>query len=588
MKAFYVIFCVLMLGSGLKAQELQNHTPGLPATDALGRKLPTHKETGDIRNGKFVGLFYWTWLTNFARNPSHDLSEFLTEHPQALRNVNDPAWPDTGEYFHWGEPLFGYYRSTDEWVLRKHAEMLGEAGIDVIIFDCTNGSFTWKESYMQLCKVFSQARKDGVKTPQIAFMLAFGPNEGSKKAIEEIYADLYKPGTYQDLFFLWKGKPLIMAYPDNVSPEIRQYFTFRPGQPVYNEGPWREDHWGWLEIYPQHKFGVKIDGSCEQMTVGVSQNWSAEKGLSAMNAPNTFGRSYTHAHGQNTDPGAVNYGLNFQEQWDHALKADPEFIFITGWNEWVAGRQIEWQGQKNAFPDQFDQEKSRDVEPMKGGHGDNYYYQMIANIRKFKGMPKEPEPAAACGHIKINGKFDDWEDVRSEFLSHKGNTLHRNSEGFKGTFYQDNTGRNDIVRAKVAHDAKNLYFYVETAEDLTPSSDPKWMRLLIDTDRNKNSGWEGYDFIINRLSPSKKKAVLEKSNSNEWYWTKVGSVTYKVSGNRMEIKIPLLLLGLTPENIDIELKWSDNMQEDGNIMDFLVHGDVAPLGRFNYVYRSAK
>lgn len=588
MKGIHIILCVFILALAAKAQEPRSYTPGLPATDALGRKLPMHEDVGDIRNDKFVGLFYWTWHTYFAQNPSHDLSKFLTEYPHALKNVNDPAWPATGEYFHWGEPLFGYYRDTDEWVLRKHAEMLGEAGIDVIVFDCTNGSATWKESYMQLCKVFSQARKDGVKTPQIAFMLAFGPSEGSKKAIEEIYADLYKPGIYKELFFIWKGKPLIMAYPDNLSPELRQYFTFRPGQPVYNEGPWREDHWGWLEIYPQHKFGVRIDGSCEQMTVGVSQNWSAGKGLSAMNAPNTFGRSYTHANGQSTDPEAVNYGLNFQEQWDHALKADPEFIFITGWNEWVAGRQAKWQGQKNAFPDQFDQEKSRDIEPMKGGHGDNYYYQMIANIRRFKGMPREPEPSAPAGEIRINGKFDDWENVRPEFRSHKGNTLHRDSEGFKGTFYRDSTGRNDIVKTKVAHDAKNLYFYVETAENITPSDDPKWMRLLIDTDRNKKSGWEGYDFILNRLRPSKKKSVLEKCNSDEWNWTKAGLVTYKLSGNRMEIKIPLILLGLTPETIDIEFKWSDNMQEEGNIMDFLVHGDVAPLGRFNYVYRSAR
>ncbi len=27
------------------------------------------------------------------------------------------------------------------------------------------------------------------------------------------------------------------------------------------------------------------------------------------------------------------------------------------------------------------------------------------------------------------------------------------------------------------------------------------------------------------------------------------------------------------------------MQEDGNIMDFYVNGDVAPGGRFNFVYR---
>jgi hypothetical protein len=33
---------------------------------------------------------------------------------------------------HWGESAFGYYRSDDPWVLRKHAQMLSDAGVDVI------------------------------------------------------------------------------------------------------------------------------------------------------------------------------------------------------------------------------------------------------------------------------------------------------------------------------------------------------------------------------------------------------------------------------------------------------------------------
>ena len=38
------------------------------------------------------------------------------------------------------------------------------------------------------------------------------------------------------------------------------------------------------------------------------------------------------------------------------------------------------------FVDEFDQEHSRDIEPMKGGHGDNYYYQMVDYIRRYKGL----------------------------------------------------------------------------------------------------------------------------------------------------------------------------------------------------------
>jgi hypothetical protein len=592
---FLSVFC--LTGGDLSAQStLFNYSAGLPATDALGRKLPTYEEVGPLKKDKFVGIFYWTWHTQQSKNSdaAYNVMEILEKKPEAIHDYNDPIWPTSAQAgaFFWSEPLYGYYLDTDRWVLYKHAEMLADAGVDMVMFDCTNGSFIWKESYMALAEVFTEARKNGIKTPQIAFMLAFGPSEGSLEAMKEIYQDLYKPGLYQDLWFYWKGKPLIMAYPESLVDidgdeattqlhrEIRDFFTFRPGQPVYNKGPQRPDHWGWLEIFPQHGFVGTSENGFEQVTVGVSQNWSEERGLTAMNAPGSFGRSYTDKNGHSTNPGSVNYGLNFQEQWDRALELDPEFIFITGWNEWIAGRYEEWQQQHNAFPDQYSQENSRDIEPMKDGHGDNYYYQMVSNIRRFKGMPAELEYSPAK-NIEIDGEFGEWDGVFPEFRSHKGNTLERDSPGWGEFHYENTTGRNDIIRAKVTNDMKNLYFYVETAAPLTSPKDQAWMRLFIDVDSDKATGWEGYDFVINRMSP-KKKAAIEK-NIDQWQWDIVGEVDYAISGSELEVRIPYNTLGINGGS-EIEFKWSDNMQEDGNIMDFLLHGDVAPLGRFNYPY----
>ena len=200
--------------------------------------------------------------TNFAEQGVCIPSRVIADHPNAAFDYENPAWPKDINTCFWGEPLFGFYRDTDRWVLRRHAEMLADAGVDVIFFDCTNGSFTWRESYTALCEVFAEARRDGVQTPQIAFMLAFGPTEGSRDAIKQIYLDLYKPAVYDDLFFRWQGKPLIMAYPEMLGDvegdpeatalhrEIREYFTFRPGQPVYNRGPERADHWDGSRYIP--------------------------------------------------------------------------------------------------------------------------------------------------------------------------------------------------------------------------------------------------------------------------------------------------------------------------------------------------
>lgn len=573
----------------------QNYGNGLPATDALGRILADRGEVGEARE-KFVGLFYWTWHNNFAHLDVCIPSEYIAKAPEAAYDFHHPIWrKDITSHF-WGEPLFGFYRNTDRWVLRKHAEMLAEAGVDVIFFDCTNGSYTWKESYQALCEVFSQARKDGVDTPQIAFMMAFGPTSGSRVAMIDIYEDLYKPGTYKELFFLWEGKPLIMGYPEAFSEagdyqdrkeyydEILDFFTFRPGQPVYHAGPGRPDHWGWLEIYPQHGFGPKENGGFEQATVGTAQNWTAHNGLSAMNMPGAFGRSYTAEKGHSDNPEDVASGLNFQEQWERAIELDPDLIFITGWNEWIMGRFETWQNQPNAFPDQFDQEHSRDIEPMRGGHGDNYYYQMVDNIRRFKGMedtlPEEKDEL----EIKIDGNYGDWASAAT-YNAYKGNTIHRDSPGWGDLHYKDDSGRNDIICAKVAHDRKYIYFYVECNDIITPHTDEAWMRLFIDIDRNRNTGWEGYDYLLNRTSPETRITVERSSDS--WKWEKCGEAEFSVDGRCMEIAVPRNSLGLRKKDrISLEFKWADNTKSEGDIYDFYISGDAAPLGRFNYLYVS--
>ena len=66
----------------------------------------------------------------------------------------------------------------------------------------------------------------------------------------------------------------------------------------------------------------------------------------------------------------------------------PKFVFVTGWNEWVAQRFSSFAGYTapTIFVDLFSQEFSRDIEPMKGGYGDNYYFQLVNYIRKYKGV----------------------------------------------------------------------------------------------------------------------------------------------------------------------------------------------------------
>ena len=579
------------------------------ATDGLGRTLPTYEEAGEKNQEKFVGLFYWTWHYHHSQNrPARNVTEMLSKDPGAVRDFDNPVWTDDGDGIphYWNEPLFGYYTNVDEYVVRKHAEMIADAGVDVIIFDCTNGTEVWEDGYETLFKIFEEARVEGVNVPQVAFMLPFNAGEDPNTSLHNLYNNIYSKGRYKDLWFFWDGKPFIMA--DSAAldsektdeKEILDFFTFRRNEPGYftDDNYMSEENWGWCSDYPQTKYGKTLFGGTEQMCVSVAQN-AADGELVAMNSGgNVQGRSFTHGDYSYTyqkgeeivtvDSSVENsllYGLNFQQQWDYAIECDPEFIFVTGWNEWLAGRWREWQGTENAFPDQISDEYSRDIEPAKGILKDHYYYQLVANVRRFKGMDKPSLTAKSGTTIDILGEDSQWDNITNSYNHYINSTRKRNADSWQGVHYESDTMRNDFKNVKVTYDTDNVYFRIETVDDITPYTDQAWMRLFIDTDSTgKVSSWEGFEYVINRENATESQVVIEKSKGG-WSFEKTGVGEYVVNKNIMYLQIPLSALGLEDsENVSFNFKLSDNMQTDGDILDFYQNGDVAPGGRFMFEF----
>lgn len=583
--------------SGSNNINAENESNILPETwamtDGLGRTLSSAEEVKEKDDTKFVGLFYWTWHTNFSYLTAKNATEILAKHPEIKYDFNSPLWeyessyPD-GRPFFWDKPIWGYYKDTDEYVLRKNAELIADAGVDVIFFDCTNDTATWDDSALKLFEVFEKARQDGVNVPQIAYMLPFFDPEYCTADLKHLYKEIYSQEKYKDLWFMWDGKPLIMSMcsqldkNDAEEKAILDFFTFRQNIASYFAGNslFNAKKWGWCSEYPQTKYGKSLNGDIEEICVSVAQN-AADGKLAAMNAGSKVqGRNYTkgkysykYTYGgkeitvdKNID-NALFYGLNFQQQWDYAIKCDPEFIFVTGWNEWIAGRWSEWEGTVNAFPDQFSPEYSRDIEPSDGILKDYYYWQLCENIRRFKG---------------INQKTIEKDGVKS-YYHYENSTYNRDWDGWKNLHYVNKTMRNDFVKADVYNDENNIYFTVECKNSITPYTDNAWMRLLIDTDKTGLSeNWEGFEYIINRSGATADTVNIEKSTGG-WNFEKVGTAKYTVTGNKMYITVPLSALGLS-KNASFNFKLSDNMQEDGNILDFYRNGDVAPGSRFTFVY----
>lgn len=540
-------------------------------------------EVGPPRRDRFVGIFYF--LTHNDPNPRaggvigpHDVTKVLAEDPKALEHRDSRAWGAPGGEYYWGKPLYGYYLSSDPWVIRRHAELLSAAGVDTLIFDTTN-AVTYPDVYTRVCEVFTEMRKAGDCTPQIAFMV----NTAAGKTADQLYHDLYQPGRFRDLWFIWKGKPLLICDPAQASPEVKEFFTLRAAHwpfTLVNTAY----AWHWESTYPQ-PYGYTGDPKVpEQVNVAVAQNLRAKDGrVTNMSFGDARGRSF-HDGKEDRTPGAVNYGYNFAEQWRRALSLDPPFVMVTGWNEWTAGRFVQKSG-VSVFVDQFDEEFSRDIEPMSGGHADNYYYQLVANVRRYKGASPLPK-GTPLKTIEIRGPFDQWRDIGPEFRDDPGDTAPRDFAGASGLHYSNHTGRNDLVSMKVARDADRLYFYARTRAPLTPRTDRNWMWLLLSTGDSNHPNWEGYDYIINRSIDPDGGSWLEESEGG-WKWRKVARIELRAAGSELHLAIPRRLLRLPGGNsVVINFKWADNLQHPGDVMDFYLSGDIAPEGRFMYRYLS--
>ena len=508
-------------------------------TDGLGRVSLTNAEVGDPREDKTVSMFFWTWHN--GRPTVINVNDAVEKYPEAARDYDHPVWTPSNFQGSWNEPIYGHYESNDQWVLRRQAELLANAGVDAVLTDNTNGTFTHKQGYTALFESWGKAMDDGVLTPKVSFMLPFGGGADTNTQVRDMYMDFYREGDNHKLWFYWEGKPVLMGRQnaittdDNMGKEIVDFFTWRGGQSAYVVSKTNYGEWGWLSTYPQALYYAtrndQKDKIIEQMTVGVAMNHNYKLGLlSAMSGDYVMGRSYTHDNQtryETEGKEASKWGYNFAEQFNYALEKDPKMIFITGWNEWAMARGRTWpegweSAVPNAFCDQYNDEFSRDLEPTKGALQDHYYYQLVNFVRQYKGVRPIPTPSSKAT-IDITKDNTQWNAVEPYYAAYIGNTGDREGDGWGNLQYHEYSGRNDIIGARVARDDDNLYFYVECYENITPYTDPLWMVLYIDSDQ-QNQGWETFDYVLNKTSPTATTATLEKFTGNGYETEKVGDV----------------------------------------------------------------
>ena len=569
-------------------------------TDCYDRSVANYEQCGPKRD-KLVGIFYFLWHSD--RNKAINTTDFFKGHPNGINQLQP------GYSYYWGEPEDGYYCTNDPWIIRKHLNMFAVAGIDFLYFDITNGSYEWVYSAVDaIAKVAMQMQAEGIKVPKFVFTT----NYYQKETITAVYDRIYRPGKYKDLWLYWEGKPVILA-PRTAAPneEIADFFTWRYGWSSWGES--LQDSWPWHNI---GGYGYTNDpNDIEQMTVSKGSHPTINVGSSYRLGPEgiiRFGADFKDQFGGEQPPINTLYrceetgtGALFEKQWDKVFERDPDVLMITQWNEWIAvccsqrycievwknrdmtneyflGEKLEYEDRY--FVDMFNDEYNRDIEPMKGGYGDVFYYRMVHYIRKFKGMDA-PDPASESRTITIDGLFNEWKEILPVYTDLKGDVMHRDYPSVDNTTrYVNRTGRNDIVESRVCHDNKNLYLYVRTAAPLTSHTDSNWMLLFLNVDCNKKTGWEGYDFLINAKVKNNRTSSIHRWDGTQW--TPVAKIRYRYSGNEMELSVPLDVLNLDPNTVALDFHRADNLQNLTDITEFCISGDSAPDRKFDFHYEN--
>ena len=117
-----------------------NTTYLMAATDDLGRTVDVVKGAD---SEKQVGIFYFLWLGASSAEGPYDVSKIKEKDPDAAQDSVNwllAGGGAAGQRHWWGESLFGYFRSTDEWVAERDVMMLTDAGIDFVAMDYSNAT----------------------------------------------------------------------------------------------------------------------------------------------------------------------------------------------------------------------------------------------------------------------------------------------------------------------------------------------------------------------------------------------------------------------------------------------------------------
>ncbi len=295
----------------------------------------------------------------------------------------------------WDLPLYGAYCSDDEAVIRRHGEMLRDAGVDFVFVDWSNNTeydpATMREQRADFRMIEEATDKlfdvwatiEGA--PKICIFVGPGHNGpktitsgAHQKKVDQVWRDYVTNPDRADMYFHYDGKPLLICY--GATPN---QYTATP------ENLWDDDRYTvrWMTGY------VGQQGNLFRPKMLESNGfWSwEERGAQTYTVHNKMVEAVTvsastRKQGAEGDAGYIpeagrQNGATFKKQFQRACDLGARIVLIVSWNEWTTGEQPS-------------AEVSKDMEPSVI-HGTFYYDLMREQIKKFKGLVASEDPSNA-------------------------------------------------------------------------------------------------------------------------------------------------------------------------------------------------
>ncbi len=250
-------------------------------------------------------------------------------------------------------PTLGYYRSGDRKIMETQLDWIRKSGTDVIVFDCTSSLFRTPRDIKgdKTLKLLMELLKDqDDKERKLYFCLFIERYVGDPKYDEILDVLEYSKKELVDFPYYFKkdGRPFFVIYANsNITTSVKKASEkYRDFDLKIVSGEYIEPSYArYILKYPQElrddwmPVSPGFDSTLEQMYLRDIYLMSKDESL----------RQYFTKVDAGIDEVRKNprfamereSGEAYRKQLERAVQHNPEIIYISGWNDWQFGNQIE-------------------------------------------------------------------------------------------------------------------------------------------------------------------------------------------------------------------------------------------------------